>query len=252
MKFSSSKLIYLKTNFCGHVQTNTHMMHCLSSSYFHARLSLFLTDAYKCDDMDISPGSTPTEESMLEKHASATKTSNAVAITGTPVSTPLEQPGSVTPLASLTPTLLSSASAADKSGAGTSSSTSVTNATVLSTLAALQQAVSQITVDKAPGLAAGGSVQQQQPQAASLISCLALLPPLISQLSMDKSANSQMRPQDRQQNALIMKQGIDYYWASYSWGLTKSTDIARETFGEVWFYGASLKLDIFVCYFRPF
>lgn len=167
------------------------------------------TDAYKCDDMDISPGSTPTEESMLEKHASATKTSNAVAITGTPVSTPLEQPGSVTPLASLTPTLLSSASAADKSGAGTSSSTSVTNATVLSTLAALQQAVSQITVDKAPGLAAGGSVQQQQPQAASLISCLALLPPLISQLSMDKSANSQMRPQDRQQNALIMKQAIE-------------------------------------------
>lgn len=157
----------------------------------------------KPDDMDISPGSTPTEESMLQRHASV-KVSNSSAAIGTPVSTPhsLEQPGSMTPLASLTPIMTPSSNAQDR--AITTSSTSLYNQTVLTTLAALQQAVSQLTVDKTPTLGSGGI---QRPQASSLLSCLALLPALISQLNTDKLTNSQTRPHERQQNQQITKQG---------------------------------------------
>lgn len=160
----------------------------------------------KPDDMDISPGSTPTEESMLQRHASV-KASNSSAAVGTPVSTPhsLEQPGSMTPLASLTPIMTPSSTAPDR--AITTSSTSLYNQTVLTTLAALQQAVSQLTVDKTPTLGSAGGIQR--PQASSLLSCLALLPALISQLNTDKLTNSQTRPHERQQNQQITKQAIE-------------------------------------------
>lgn len=160
----------------------------------------------KSDDMDISPESTPTEESSLQGLASV-KASSATA--GTPVSTPrsLERSELLTPSAGLTPASTPSSSVQDKAAIAATSSTSVCNQTALATLAALQQAVSQVTVDKTP--AAPGSTGVQRAQTSSILSCLALLPALISQLNTDRLANSQMRPQERHQNEQITKQAIE-------------------------------------------
>lgn len=151
--------------------------------------------------MDISPESTPTEESSLQGHASV-KALHSSATAGTPVSTPRSLERSEL----LTPASTPSSSVQDKVAVAAASSTSVCSQTALATLAALQQAVSQVTVDKTPP--APGSTSVQRAQTSSILSCLALLPALISQLNTDRLANSQTRPQERHQNEQITKQGM--------------------------------------------
>ena len=167
--------------------------------------------------MDISPGSTPTEESMMERRNSEMTVFNTVGVTTTATPSVLTQSVScVTPSCSTPPTVITSIisqrSAPDKSlpaGGATAKIQSMPHVTVLNTLTALQQALSQVIADKATtgGVpSSSGSSTAPRTTPPSILSTLALLPAMITQLGADKSSQTSSIPHADQQQ--ITQQGL--------------------------------------------
>ena len=143
--------------------------------------------------MDISPGSTPTDESRLENsviHHSSNMNLTTPSTSHASAATATKSPATYT------------VSSAVRSEAGTPLSASVSNSTLLNTLASLQQAVLNIGPDKT-SLASGNSATKPGTTSKqSFATCLSLLPALLGQLSEKQSSSS-----SQSDNQLIMQQG---------------------------------------------
>ena len=137
------------------------------------------------EDMDISPGSTPTEESMLEKRMNVSSSlPNSVSVS-TPMalgSSPVNPQGSGTTEAASTPLK-------------TPTSTAPSSTFLNNTVASLQQALLQASADKSSAGAAA------KPTSSSLPTLLASLPTLLTQLQ--AATGSSHQNSDQQQ---IMQQ----------------------------------------------